>query len=124
MLNKAMNLDQHFICLCKVTRAIQWHDSSYIGKVTPKAMQSILKASGWKEGHTEYKAVEKTMLPVFMHFTKGNPENPESIMIPLQQQFKDYYIRVIEWATDLSMLSNKTFSVIEIIAEAIMMEDK
>ena len=102
MLNAATDSEQHLMCLCEVTKALQWHDSLYLGKVTPKAMQSILRASGWIEGRTEYKAANNKMLPIFTEFTIGNPEDPEIIRVPLQQQFKDHYLRVIEWATSLS----------------------
>jgi len=121
MLNAATDSEQHLMCLCEVTRALQWHDSLYLGKVTPKAMQSILRASGWIEGSTEYKAVNKAMLPIFTEFTIGNPEDPEIITVPLQPQFKDYSLRVIEWATSLSEYSHDRSSA-ELITQALLME--
>lgn len=121
MLNAATDSEQHLMCLCEVTRALQWHDSLYLGKVTPSAMQSILRVSGWIEGRTEYKAVNKAMLPIFTEFTIGNPEDPEIIMVPLQQQFKDYSLRVIEWATSLSEYYHDRSSA-ELITQALLME--
>ena len=121
MLNAATDSEQHLMCLCDVTRALQWHDSLYLGKVTPRAMQSILRASGWIEGPTEYSAVNKAMLPIFTEFTIGNPEDPEIIMVPLQPQFKDYYLRVIEWATSLSEYYHDRSSA-ELITQALLME--
>lgn len=121
MMNAATDSEQHLMCLCEVTRALQWHDSLYLGKVTPKAMQSILRAFGWIEGPTEYKAANKAMLPVFTEFTIGNPEDPEIITVPLQPQFKDYSLRVIEWATSLSEYSHDRSSA-ELITQALMME--
>ena len=121
MLNAATDSEQHLMCLCEVTRALQWHDSLYLGKVTPRAMQSILMASGWIEGRTEYKAANKAMLPIFTEFTIGNPEDPEIITVPLQPQFKDYYLRVIEWATSLSEYYHDRSSA-ELITQALLME--
>ena len=119
MMNAATDSEQHLMCLCEVTRALQWHDSLYLGKVTPKAMQSILRAFGWIEGPTEYKAANKAMLPIFTEFTIGNPEDPEIITVPLQPQFKDYSLRVIEWATSLSEYSHDRSSA-ELITQALM----
>lgn len=121
MMNAATDSEQHLMCLCEVTRALQWHDSLYLGKVTPKAMQSILRAFGWIEGPTEYKAANKAMLPIFTEFTIGNPEDPEIITVPLQPQFKDYSLRVIEWATSLSEYSHDRSSA-ELITQALMIE--
>ena len=109
-----------FLCLCEVTRALQWHDSLCLSKVTPKAMQSILEASGWKQGSTDYRLVDKKMLPIITEFTKGHPLNPEIILVPQQQDFKDYYYRVIEWATILSE-HDRSKSSAELITEALLM---
>jgi len=115
--------EQKLACLCEVTRALQWHDTVLLGKVTPKAMRSILEAAGWREGSTEFKAVDKKMLPINTEFIQGNPEDPEVITIPLQQNFKDYYLRVIEWATSFSEYYHNRSSA-ELIAEALIMENK
>jgi len=121
MLNAATDSEQHLICLREVTRALQWHNTVLLGKVTPKAMRSILEPSGWIEGRTEYKAANNIMLPIFTEFTIGNPEDPEVIMVPLQQQFKDYYLRVIEWATSLSEYYHDRSSA-ELITQTLMIE--
>lgn len=84
-------------------------------------MQSILRASGWIEGRTEYKAANNKMLPIFTEFTIGNPEDPEIIMVLLQQQFKDHYLLVIKWATSLSKYYHDRSSA-ELITQALMME--
>lgn len=121
MSNTAKDSEKKLACLIEVTRALQWHDSLCLGKVTPTAMQSILRASGWIEGRTEYKAANNKMLPIFTEFTIGNPEDPEIIMVPLQQQFKDHYLRVIEWATSLSEYYHDHSSA-ELITQALLME--